>query len=98
MERYRIHVKLRLLYKVKSLAREQLHGGFAEFYPAAHEAKKRKSHKNNKRSLCKELGHNAVTCKAKKVSPKKAAHVGDVASSSQQGNTRGRERLLLSIV
>ncbi|XP_057537382.1 uncharacterized protein LOC130815062 [Amaranthus tricolor] len=34
LERYKIHVKLRLLYKVKSLAREQLHGGFAEFYPA----------------------------------------------------------------
>ncbi|XP_057532860.1 uncharacterized protein LOC130810744 [Amaranthus tricolor] len=34
MERYKIHVKLRLLYKVKSLAREQLHGGFAESYPA----------------------------------------------------------------
>ncbi|XP_057543517.1 uncharacterized protein LOC130821753 [Amaranthus tricolor] len=34
MERYRIHVKLRLLYIVKSLAREQLHGGFAESYPA----------------------------------------------------------------
>ncbi|XP_021761743.1 uncharacterized protein LOC110726568 [Chenopodium quinoa] len=34
MERYRIHVKLRLLYKVKSLGREQLHGGFAEPYAA----------------------------------------------------------------
>ncbi|XP_021736444.1 uncharacterized protein LOC110702993 [Chenopodium quinoa] len=34
MERYRIHVKLRLLYKVKSLGREQLHGGFAESYAA----------------------------------------------------------------
>ncbi|XP_057518543.1 uncharacterized protein LOC130799466 [Amaranthus tricolor] len=34
MKRYMIHVKLRLLYKVKSLAREQLHGGFAESYPA----------------------------------------------------------------
>ena len=34
MERYKIHVKLRLLYKVKSLAREQLHGGFAESYLA----------------------------------------------------------------
>ena len=34
MERYKIHVKLRLLYKVKSLSREQLHGGFAESYPA----------------------------------------------------------------
>ncbi|XP_057543804.1 uncharacterized protein LOC130823186 [Amaranthus tricolor] len=33
IEKYRIHVKLRLLYKVKSLAREQLHVGFAESYP-----------------------------------------------------------------
>ncbi|XP_021745682.1 uncharacterized protein LOC110711581 [Chenopodium quinoa] len=32
MERYRIHVKLRLLYKVKSLGTEQLHGGFAQSY------------------------------------------------------------------
>ncbi|XP_057548124.1 uncharacterized protein LOC130826559 [Amaranthus tricolor] len=34
MERYKIHVKLRLLYKVNSLAREQLYGGFPESYPA----------------------------------------------------------------
>ncbi|XP_057529414.1 uncharacterized protein LOC130807995 [Amaranthus tricolor] len=34
MERYKIHVKLRFLYKVKILAREQLHGGFAKSYPA----------------------------------------------------------------
>ena len=34
MERYKIHVKLRLLNKVKSLVREQLHGGFAKSYPA----------------------------------------------------------------
>ena len=56
---------------------------------AAHEAKKRKRHKNNKCSLCKELGHNAVTCKAKKASSKKTAHA---ASSSQQGNTRGKRK------
>ncbi|XP_057520840.1 uncharacterized protein LOC130801096 [Amaranthus tricolor] len=41
---------------------------------AAHEAKKGKRHTNNKCSLCKELGHNAVTCKAKKASSKKTAH------------------------
>ncbi|KAL2898118.1 Filamentous hemagglutinin [Bienertia sinuspersici] len=32
MERFRIHVKLRLFYKVKSIAREQIYGGFAESY------------------------------------------------------------------
>ncbi|XP_021744717.1 uncharacterized protein LOC110710694 [Chenopodium quinoa] len=32
MERYRINVKLRLFYKVKALARVQIHGGFAESY------------------------------------------------------------------
>ncbi|XP_057532945.1 uncharacterized protein LOC130810837 [Amaranthus tricolor] len=56
---------------------------------AAHEAKKGKRHKNNKCSLCKELGHNAVTCKANKASSKKTAHA---ASSSQQGNTRGKRK------
>ncbi|XP_057524016.1 uncharacterized protein LOC130803832 [Amaranthus tricolor] len=56
---------------------------------AAHEAKKGKRHKNNKCSLCKELGHNAVTCKAKKASSKKTTHA---ASSSQQGNTRGKRK------
>ncbi|XP_021763809.1 uncharacterized protein LOC110728474 [Chenopodium quinoa] len=34
MERYRIHVKLRFLHKVRSLGREQLHSGFAESYAA----------------------------------------------------------------
>ncbi|XP_057533024.1 uncharacterized protein LOC130810920 [Amaranthus tricolor] len=56
---------------------------------ATHEAKKGKRHKNNKCSLCKELGHNAVTCKAKKASSKKEAHA---ASSSQQGNTKGKRK------
>lgn len=32
MERYRLKVKRRLLYKVKSLTKEQLHGGFSESY------------------------------------------------------------------
>ncbi|KAL2925589.1 Filamentous hemagglutinin, partial [Bienertia sinuspersici] len=32
MERFRIHVKLRLFYKVKSIPREQIYEGFAESY------------------------------------------------------------------
>ncbi|KAL2899858.1 Cell cycle checkpoint control protein RAD9B [Bienertia sinuspersici] len=32
MERFRIHVKLRLFYKVKSIVREQIYRGFAESY------------------------------------------------------------------
>ncbi|XP_021733414.1 uncharacterized protein LOC110700214 [Chenopodium quinoa] len=56
---------------------------------APHEAKKGKRHKNNKCSLCKELGHNAVTCKARKAEAKKEENA---ASSSQQGNIRGKKR------
>ncbi|CAO2819003.1 unnamed protein product [Amaranthus hypochondriacus] len=55
----------------------------------AHEAKKGKRHKINKCSLCKELGHNAKTCKAKKASANTAKQQ---ASSSQPGKTRGKKR------
>ncbi|CAO2837856.1 unnamed protein product [Amaranthus hypochondriacus] len=56
---------------------------------AAQVAKKGKRHKINKCSLCKELGHNAKTCKAKKESANTAEQQ---ASSSQPGKTRGKKR------
>ncbi|XP_021769470.1 uncharacterized protein LOC110733691 [Chenopodium quinoa] len=56
---------------------------------APHEARKGKRHKNNKCSVCKELGHNALTCKARKEAAKKAQ---DAATSSQQAKGRGRKR------
>ena len=51
--------------------------------------KQKKERGTNKCSLCKELGHNVVTCKERKASAKKAEHA---AFSSQQGNTRGKKR------
>ncbi|XP_021759561.1 uncharacterized protein LOC110724451 [Chenopodium quinoa] len=56
---------------------------------ASHEARKGKRHKNNKCSVCKELGHNALACKARKEAAKKAQ---DAATSSQQAKGRGRKR------
>ncbi|XP_021717502.1 uncharacterized protein LOC110685289 [Chenopodium quinoa] len=56
---------------------------------ASHEARKGKRHKNNKCSLCKELRHNAKTCKARKEATKQAENA---ASSSHQGKGRGRKR------
>ncbi|XP_057249971.1 uncharacterized protein LOC104901068 [Beta vulgaris subsp. vulgaris] len=49
------------------------------------EARKGKRHKNNKCSICKELGHNVKTCKSK-------SQAGSL-SASQQGRGR-KERLL----
>ncbi|XP_021760677.1 uncharacterized protein LOC110725521 [Chenopodium quinoa] len=56
---------------------------------ASHEARKGKRHKNNKCSLCKELGHNAKTCKARKEASKQAENA---TSSSQQRKGRGRKK------
>ncbi|XP_021766147.1 uncharacterized protein LOC110730637 [Chenopodium quinoa] len=53
------------------------------------EAKKGKRHKNNKCNLCKELGHNALTCKARKEAAKKKQQA---ANTSKQAKGRGRNR------
>ncbi|XP_021737527.1 uncharacterized protein LOC110704047 [Chenopodium quinoa] len=51
---------------------------------APHEARKGKRHKNNKCSVCKELGHNALTCKARKEAEKKGTRCNNLFTASQR--------------
>ncbi|XP_021748536.1 uncharacterized protein LOC110714341 [Chenopodium quinoa] len=56
---------------------------------APHEARKGKRHKNNKCGICKELGHNALTCKNKSTTESGAAGKGKGKGGKRKAQTDG---------